>query len=113
MTTGLQLVQRTRKHLDGAERGVLALLGGNLTNSPADDDLAITGDPTRAIREGVYLSLGLETMYVLSSPETGGAANVLRAQDGTDPIAHTSGELIRVNPRFTDAEIFAALIRSG
>lgn len=104
MTTAADLIAATRGHTDGSDRGVLARLPEALPATTADVTIAFG---TR-IAEHSYLSVGLETFYVISCTQQG-TATCMRAMDGTDATNHDAGELVRVNPRFTDHRILEAL----
>lgn len=51
------------------------------------------------------ISIGLEDLYVFDAVSTTKTADVDRGIDGTTAIAHLTTELVRVAPRWTDAQI--------
>lgn len=104
MTTGADLVAATRLHLGG--RPQLNLLAQNLTSGGT----TVTFTRSLAgIQEGSVLSVGLEVLYVWSVDTAALTALVQRAQQGSAAAAHTAGDVVLVNPKFTDWEIFTAL----
>lgn len=106
MTSASDLVAETRQHLlHGTREGINKLA----TTLDADDtDVVLTYD-LRGVQEGAVISLGLERMYVWSSTVSSKTASVERGWDGTIAVAHTAGEIVRVNSRFDDFAIFRAL----
>ncbi len=63
--------------------------------------------PLGGIRPGARLSIGLNTFYVWSVD--GQVATVSSAEDSSTDTNAAIGTIVRVNPRFTDDEIWKAL----
>jgi hypothetical protein len=99
-------VDRTRSHLmsgRGEERNLLA------AGYTAGSGLLVFSNALGGIVPGSRISVGLNTFYVSAINETGSTATVIGAQEGTTDANASLGALVRVSPRFTDAEIFNAL----
>lgn len=62
-----------------------------------------------AMQAGTVVSLGLEDCYVWSVDATAKTAEVDRGYQSTTAVAHSTGERVRVAPRWTDAQILRAL----
>lgn len=105
MTTCSDLIGATRRHLDSGQRPALDVLP-----SPVGlTDTVIPLTYATAVSAGGYLTAGLEVMYVWSVDQTAKTATVQRGMIGSAPATHATGDLVFVNPRFTDWEIFCAL----
>lgn len=106
MTTTGDLIAACRRQLIGRGRQAMNVLAGsitaNTTTVPLSYDLG-------GIQAGATISVGLEVMLVWQVDQTAKTATVQRGMDGSTPQAHTSGDLILVNPTFTDFEIFTEL----
>lgn len=64
-------------------------------------------DPMGQIAEGVTLSIGLNVFYVISVKDM--VATVVGGQNGSTDIACAAGSIVRINPKFTDWDIWQAL----
>lgn len=106
MTTAADLINETRRHILMGHRDELNTLNGAVSSGATtlvfSDDLA--GIKTRA-----RLGIELETYYVRTTTESTKTATVFAAQEGSTAAAHSSGALVRVNPKVTDHEIFDVL----
>ena len=106
MTTAAVLIEETRMHLtSGKNEQVNALLA---------DYTAGSGSMTfkydlRGIVAGSTISVGLNTLYVVSVNEQAKVATVLAAQQGSVDANATAGTTVRVQPRWTDHRIFKEL----
>lgn len=78
------------------------VLSASIDDNPLTVSINFLHEP-KGIAEGTHLSIGLEDMYVVSA--SGSTATVIRAYNGTTISAHTTGDLIRINPQFTDFRI--------
>lgn len=58
---------------------------------------------------GIRLSISTSTYYVRSVVQAGLSASIFAAQEGTTDASYPIGSIVWVGPRFTDAEIVAAL----
>jgi hypothetical protein len=106
MTTAVDVVAATRRHLYGTDREDMNTLNGPVTDVATT--LTLTYDTT-TLAKGDYLSIDLEVCYVWSADPTTNIATVQRGMLGSTPAAHASGAIVYVNPRFTDFEIFQAV----
>jgi hypothetical protein len=61
------------------------------------------------IVSNTLVSVGFEDMYVWEANTTGLSAVVERGYEGSTAAEHDDGDLVRVNPRWSDATILAAL----
>ena len=103
-TTLADLIERTRRHLYTEVRDEIDRLAQGIDA----DDTTLTVDFGRAgVKDGAVLSIGLEELLVWSV--SGATVTVERGFNGTTAAAHDSGDLIRVNPKHTDAAIAGAL----
>ena len=103
-TTGQTWVDATRsKLLNGfaEQRNKLAL-----SYTAGAGTLTFTYD-LGSIKAGARLSIGLNTFYVWSS--TGSTATVSGGEEGSTDANASSGDIVRVNPHFTDNEIWNEL----
>lgn len=105
MTTLSDVMWRTRRRLMGQQREPV----NTLSVSIDADDTALTF--TNAIRfvEGSRLSVGLETMLVVAVSGGGTGASVIRGMDGSPAAAHSSGDIVHINPTWTNFDIFGAV----
>lgn len=104
MTTAQSLIDATRKTLLGGlveERNFLS--APYVANSGT---LSFTA-PAGGIKAGAMLSIGLNSIYVISV--SGTTATVQAGQDGSTDANAASGATVRVRPRFPDFDILTAL----
>jgi hypothetical protein len=106
MTTLFDLVAETKRHLLSFQREPMNKLAAAVT--PTATTLTVTYDGS-AIREGAYLQIGLELVYVWSFEAANKTATVERAQLGSTAAAHAADAVVTVNPKFPDFAIVAAL----
>lgn len=62
-----------------------------------------------ALSAGSTISVGLESMRVWSVDSNSNSAVVRRGYRGTTPVAHTTDELVVVNPKYSKASLAKAL----
>lgn len=104
MTTAADLIASCKEYLyAGAHDPVNTLNGSHNTSVTTFTFNYELG----AIREGAYLSVDLEIVYVVSA--SGSTATVIRAQRGTTAATHASGAVVTVNPKFSDFGILREL----
>lgn len=102
--TTLDLISDVRGYLDGRTRPVRNRLQGDV------DTVTETISLRRAVGgavPGAQLSIGLETMYVEASVSQ--QLTVERGADGTIVSQHKDGDVVLVNPEFTNNRIFRAI----
>ena len=101
MTSGNDWINATRNYLMSGfteERNKLA------STYTAGSGTLTFSYPLQGIRQGAKLSIGTNTFYVWSV--NGQSATVSAGEDGTVDATIASGTVVRVNPRFTDADIW-------
>ena len=110
MTTVQDLIDRTRQHVMSGQPDRINILAGAI----AADVLVTTFELTRELKgiaEGSRLSIGTEEFHVLalSGTTAGSTVTVIRAFDGTTLSAHAAGDIVRVNPQFSDYRILKSM----
>lgn len=106
MATLQTWVDRTRSHLMSGrseERNTLSAL-----YTAGSGTLSLT-NALGGVVAGSRISIGLNTFYVAAVPDSGTTVTVIGGQEGTTDTNAASGALVRVGPRFTDADIVDAL----
>lgn len=106
LTTGQDWIELTRRNLYGGYSEQRNTLGANYT---AGSGVMTFGSALGSIVAGSTISVGLNTLYVLSVNTTALTATVIGGQNGSTDINATSGALVRVSPKFTDWDIWSAL----
>ena len=104
-TAGAVLTRASRQLLSGTveERNKLAT-----TVTSADTSIVLSYD-LGGFREGSVIEIESELMYVWESATATKTLTVQRGYDGTTAVAHTSGVLATVNPRFPRQQMLDAL----
>jgi Rib/alpha/Esp surface antigen-like repeat protein len=97
----------TRERLDGRTRP-----GRNKLKSAVDsaNETITLKYPTAGVAPGMVLSVGLESLYVWDT--SGLTCTVERGAEDTVPAQHAEGDVVLVDPQFTDARILAAVNRT-
>lgn len=108
MTTLADVIHRTRRHLMTGQQDRYNVL--DLSTLAGAVTLQMRNTPL-GIADGSRLSIGLEEFQVtaVSSAAPGAQATVIPGFDGSPQSAHTAGDLIRVNPHFSDYAIMLAI----
>lgn len=104
MTTAADLVAETRTILEPGTRTEINALDGLIDSATQSVTLQY---PPGAIQRGAMLAVNLELMYVWSL--AGQVATVQRGMFGSAAAGHADDDLVQVNPRWSDFEIFRAL----
>ena len=107
-TTVESLLDRTIRQLNSSVRNELNTLANNVSTSGTT--LTLSYELTPAYRLGSVLAVGLELMRVLSVDTSTKTVEVLRGWQDSNVEAHSAGDEIVVNPRFTRFEAYDALI---
>lgn len=104
MTLVSDLIHRTRRHFYTETRDEMDRLTSTINSSVTTigTDFSRTG-----IQAGSVLSIDLEDMLVWSV--SGSTITVQRGFNGTTAAAHTSGDVVRVNAKITDAAVLQAI----
>lgn len=100
-----RLIEDTRALVQGGRFDRINKLQGDLTTSDSTLTLAYTPD----LAQGDVLAVGLELLLVWAVNESARTVTVERGMFGSTAAVHTSGDLVWVNPRFSDFHIFNAL----
>lgn len=108
MTTAAEWVEEVKSHIYAGQRPVMNKLTAALTATTGSETLAFNYDLTGLAR-GSTISAGLETMLVWSADITSKTCVVERGFNGSTVTTHATTDLLTINPRVTDAEIFRAL----
>lgn len=98
-----QAIEDTQRHLHSSQRPELNTLSSDITATTTSIPFTYSagGIATRAL-----IGVGTEMMYVVAV--SGSTATVIRGYN-SDAAAHSSGDIIEVNPRFPQAMIVSAL----
>lgn len=106
MTTLEQVVTRTGQKLNVGRRDTLNKLATTINSSTTT--VTLTYD-IAGVSPGARVSIGLEDMHVWETTATSKQLTVERALGGSTAAAHTSGDLVQVNPTYTAFEILTAV----
>lgn len=106
MATALDLIAETKRHLGGLQREQMNKLAAPV--APGAGTLLMQYD-LGPIQAGAHVQVGLELYYVWSVEQASKTLIVEPAQQGTPEQAHDQGDLVTVNPRFSDFGIFKSL----
>jgi len=104
MTTFADVIQRTRARLMTSQREQVNVLS---TGVDADDTSFAFAHSTK-FTEGAQFSVGLEIVRVTSSGSLD-TADGIRGMEGSTAAGHSAGDLVRVNPMWTDFHIGQAV----
>src|SRR2546423_3076527 len=103
-TVASDLVEATRSLLDSGSRPEVDRLTTTMNTSVTS---VVVDFALGSMGAGATITIGLETMLVWSS--TGSTATVQRGWGGTVAAAHTAGDIIYVNPRWSAFTILRAI----
>jgi hypothetical protein len=107
VTTVQQFIDRVRR--DYLTQGHVEARNKLAASIDADDTaLTFTYDLGK-MQPNTLLSVGLEDMYVWSTDEAAKTADVDRGIDGSSAASHTTTDIVRVAPRWTDNTILRAV----
>lgn len=106
MTNAQDWIEGTRFRLMSGHQEQLNRLASGYT--AGSGSMAFDFD-TAGIRAGTVISVGTSTFYVWEASTTLKTATVQGAWDGTTDQDWPAGTVVRVAPRFTDAQILRAL----
>jgi len=90
------------------------VLKDGMTDSSTDtiidyDNTYLTSEEEDALGTGAYIEVGEELMLVASLNTSSQQITVVRAARGTTIAAHTTGNLLKINPPFTRKVVFDAI----
>jgi len=106
MTNAQDWIEGTRFRLMSGHQEQLNLLASAYT--AGSGSMAFNFD-IAGIRAGTVISVGTSTFYVWEASTTLKTATVQGAWDGTTDQDWPAGTVVRVSPRFTDAQILRAI----
>lgn len=106
MTTGTDWVEATRRNLQGAFTDQRVALSAPYVAGSGTISF-VTANPSIAL--GASLSIGLNNLYVTSANQSALTATVIGGQNGSTDSNAASGTLLRINPQFTDFDIWTAI----
>lgn len=104
MTTYEDLIEEARHSLMTAQPDRINVLDASINDSTTS--LVLT-HANKGVAEGSRLAIGLEEMHVISVSGGGATTNVtvVRGMGGSTKAAHTAGDLVYVNPQFSNWRI--------
>lgn len=105
-TTGQDWIEATRRNLQGAYSEQRVLLSAPYTAGSGTLSFA---SANASIGIGAKLSVGINNFYVTAVNTTAQSASVIGGQDGTTDANAATGALVRINPQFTDFDIWTAI----
>lgn len=105
MSTVAEAIDETKDHIYGNTRPVVDMLGAALDTTNTTVTLTVTA----AVAKGTILSVGLETMYVVSYNPESFQALVIRGWRSSPASTHETGDPVEINPRFATHRIWRAL----
>jgi len=106
--TGQSWIDETRDLLLTDYVEEQATLGTALDASTTSVSFALPAAVVPGVVAGATIEIGTELMYVFSVTGAG-LATVLRGHKGSEAAAHSSGDLVTVNPKFPAYQILDAL----
>lgn len=108
-TTIGNVIERVRRQLASSLRYEVNVLGAALTASATDTTVQLSYALSAGLREGAVLSVGREDLRVMSVDRNAMTAEVIRGWQDSDAVAHSLGDEVWVNPRFSQVDIAEAL----
>jgi hypothetical protein len=100
-------VERIRRQLSSGYRFEINLLNGTITDT--DTTLSVLLPITAGLQPGAMVFIGVEAMRVTAVSVANSTIDVLRGQQDSTAVAHTDGDEILINPRFSPLDIFDAM----
>lgn len=108
-TTIGNVIERVRRQLASSLRYEVNVLGAALTASATDTTVQLSYALSAGLREGAVLSVGREDLRVMSVDRNAMTAEVIRGWQDSEAVAHSLGDEVWVNPRFSQVDIAEAL----
>lgn len=106
-TTVLDTIERVRRQLASAQRLEYNFLASAMDN--VQTTLTLSLDVAKSIRPGAFVFIDTEAMRVTSVDTTTKIVTVARGYYDSDPVAHSNGAEVQVNPRFSPLDIMDAM----
>lgn len=107
-STVSNVIEKARRQLSSSLRLEVNTLGANL--NATETVVTMTYDLSTSLTAGSILSVGRELMRVISANPAAKEVTVLRGWQDSDGEAHTSGDEVMINPRFTRFDIYDAMV---
>jgi hypothetical protein len=104
MTAVSFVCERARTHFTANARDALTTLNGAINSSVT----TVTVVSSTGITAGSLIDVDAETMYVADVP-TSTTLTVIRGQRASDAAAHSSGVVVRINPKVHTSDLLLAL----
>lgn len=105
MTTFAKVIARTRSRLMTTQREPVNVLATAIDT----DDTAVSFVNAVTFHNGGRLSIGLEDMHVVSAATSGSSGEVIRAMNGSAAAAHAAGDLVHIQPTWSNWDIAQAV----
>lgn len=106
-TTISTVIESIRRELNSKYRYEVRTLGASLNTTDTTVTLSEALPPS--LREGAILVVGQEVMHVTSVTAASKECTVIRAWEGSTAAAHSTGDAVELNPRFTRHDILEAM----
>jgi hypothetical protein len=106
MTTANDLVDVTLDWLLGGQDENVNVLGANVSSSATTLNLSYD---LNGVVPGSTICIDVEVMRVVDANNTSKTVTVIRGQRGSTAVAHTSGAVVQVSPRFSRWSVFRAI----
>jgi hypothetical protein len=104
-----ETVERIRRQLNSTVRLEINVLGGSINTT--DTTLSFSYDIPNSLRTGAVISIGNELMRVVNTSTAANTADVIRGWQDSDAAAHSLGDEVQINPRFSPMDIFDGIIQ--
>lgn len=104
MTTFKDSIEEARHSLMSAQPDRINVLDADINSSATS--LVLTYE-NKGVGEGSRICIGLEEMHVVAFSASGSTTSltVIRGMAGSIKVAHTAGDLVYINPQFSDWRI--------
>ena len=106
-TTISELVEGIRRELNSINRYEVSTLGASISASATT--VTLTYDLPPSLRAGAVVTVGVESMRVMDVTPAAKEILVIRGWEGSEPVVHSAGDEVWINPRFTATKIYEAL----
>lgn len=108
-TTISEIIESIRRELNSTYRYEVRTLGASLTAVNTDTTVTLTDNLPPSLRDGAVLVIGTETMRVTSITPAAKEVTVIRGWQGSTIAAHSSNDVVELNPRFSSTDVYEAL----
>jgi hypothetical protein len=101
-------IRRIRRQLHSGHRLEYLELAVAITDS--DTTLTVLDDLPRSVQRNSIIEVGIEQMRVRGYNESAKTIEVNRGWADSDPVAHSMGDEVTINSRFSKLDIYDALV---